>query len=101
MKTGIFLTLLVLSCSSSNEVRDLIRGDWSFDKDGKIYVEITRRTYTVQNDSPIPYTYKIIGDTLLQTNFEGQIQAEMKIIKLTTDTLVLADKKDTLRLYKR
>ena len=111
MKRKIFLILFFLvGCQSSDNVRDLIQGDWYFENDSNIYIEITKDEYIVKNDSPYAEDYKIIGDTLLVKGFEAKFRESanergyndtLKIINITKDTLILKEGVDKVILHKK
>jgi hypothetical protein len=111
MNYKILLVLLcLLGCHSTNNVRDLIQGDWYFKNNSNLYIEITKDEYTVKNDSPYSEDYKIIGDTLLLKGFEAEFRGSanepgytdtLKILKITKDTLILKEKVDILILHKK
>ena len=111
MNRKIFLALFCpLGCHSSDNVRDLIQGDWYFKNNSYLHIKITKDEYTVKNDSPYSEDYKIIGDTLLVKGFEAEFRESsneqgytdtLKILKITKDTLILKEKVDTLILLKK
>jgi hypothetical protein len=105
MRLFIFLIFLFVSCSQSTEVKERIRGKWHFD-DSKVYIKITRDEYIVKNDSPYPEDYKFINDSTIVKGFEASIFPwkywdTMKIVRLTSDTLILRDSDETIILYKK
>ena len=106
MKQILILAVLFLAgCSDSKEVKDRIRGKWYFDNSGT-YVKITRSEYIVKNDSPYPEDYKLIGDSLIVKGFEAssfpwEYLDTMRIVKLTSDTLILRDADETIILHKK
>ena len=86
------LTLLVLllcfiGCKSSNQVKDLIKGNWQLASNNNYFsIKITINQYTVENDSSIPEDYWITGDSIIVKGFEadsGGSVDSMKIIRLT------------------
>lgn len=100
------ITLLwLVSCTPSTEVKDRIRGRWYFDA-ADVYIKITKSEYIVKNDSPYPEDYKLIGDSLIVKGFEASLfpwkyTDTMKIIRLTSDTLILKDSDETIILHKK
>lgn len=100
----IFL-LFCLSCSNSGEVNKKIRGRWYSESSG-IYLEITSDEYIIKNDSPIPEDYKLIGDSLIVKGFEASLfpwkyQDTLRIVKLTSDSLILSSSDSYKVFYKR
>lgn len=60
-------------CKSSNEIKDLIQGNWYFENSNTC-IKIRNGEYTVENDSPYSEDYKIIGDTVIITAVEADLQ---------------------------
>lgn len=106
VKLLFILFLFFLSgCSSPSEVKDLIRGKWYFES-GDVYIKISKKEYTIKNDSPMPEDYKLIGDSLIVKGFEASLFPEkywdtVRILKLNSDTLILKDSERTLILHKK
>ena len=109
LKIALF-SFCLLGCHSSNNTKDLIRGNWYFENNSDTYIKISNSEYIVKNDSPYPKDYKIIGDTLIVKGFEAAFRESanetgyidtVKIVKLTKDTLVLKDGDETIILYKK
>jgi hypothetical protein len=105
MKLFVVLILFFVACSSSSEVKDRIRGRWYFDN-SDVYIKITKSKYIVKNDSPYPEDYKLIGDSLIVKGFEAssfpwKYADTLKIIRLTSDTLILKDTDETILLHKK
>ncbi len=100
----------LFGCHSSNNVKDLIQGKWYFEDNSDTYIKITNNDYTVENDSPIPEDYKIIGDTLIVKGFEAEFRESagesgyidtLKILRINNNTLILKDKVETIVLHKK
>ena len=101
MKSVLFVLLLFIGCKSSNKRGYLIQGNWYFNDLSNAYIKIRQGQWTVQNDSPYPEDYKIIGDTIIVKGFEGSYGDSLEIVKVTEDTLILKEKNDTLKLFKK
>ena len=108
-KSALF-SLVLLGCHSSNQPRDLIRGNWYFEDNSDTYIKITNNKYIVKNDSPYPEDYKLIGDTMIVKGFESSLRESvhesayrdtLKILELSKDTLILNDGEETFILHKK
>ena len=98
MKKIILLCFCFLACHFSNQVKDLIQGKWYSDKSSRSYIKITENEFIVENDSPYPEDYKIIGDSLLVSGFEAKFRESAnekgytdtsRILKVTKQILIL------------
>ena len=105
----LLILLCLLGCHSTNNVRDLIQGDWYFENNSNLHIKITKDEYIVKNDSPYSEDYKIIGDTLLVKGFEAKFRESanesgyndtLRIINITKDTLILKDGDENIILHK-
>jgi hypothetical protein len=111
MKFRIFAFLLLLySCHSSNDVKNMIKGNWFFEDNSDVYIKITNDEFIVKNDSPYPEDYKIIGDTLIVKGFEAAFRESanelgyidtLKIENVTKSTLILKSGDQMLVLQKK